>query len=117
MGNHNYCVLQGFPVAPDSNEEALVDQQHDLKLQVGDDELVIRQRYEALSIANDVLIALWFVAGSVLFFWESTTRAATWMFLAGSIEFLARPLIRLLRRVHLQRVHPERRNGESSYDF
>ena len=111
----NYCALQGFPF--ESEKEAPVDQHHDLKLQVGDDELVIRQRYEALSIANDVLIALWFVAGSVLFFWESTTRTATWMFLAGSIEFLARPLIRLLRRVHLQRAHPGRRDGASSFDF
>ena len=65
----------------------------DLKIRVGHDEMVIRRRYESLSIANDVLIALWFVAGSVLFFWDSTARVATWMFLLGSIEFLARPLI------------------------
>ncbi len=89
----------------------------DLTLRVGHDELVIRDRYEALSIANDVLIALWFVAGSVLFFWESTSLAATWMFLAGSIEFLARPLIRLARRVHLRRVSGQDHAAESSYDF
>ncbi len=89
----------------------------DLTLQVGHDELVIRQRYEVLSIANDVLVALWFVAGSVLFFWESTTVAATWMFLVGSIEFLARPLIRLVRRLHLHRIHGDSRSTESSFDF
>ena len=66
-------------------------EQHALRIDIGHEELVIRKRYEALSIANDVLIALWFLVGSVLFFWESTTIAATWCFLLGSIEFLARP--------------------------
>lgn len=75
-----------------------------LKLDIGHDELVIRQRYEALSIANDVVIALWFLVGSILFFWESTTMAATWCFLLGSIEFLIRPVIRFARQVHIRRI-------------
>ena len=75
-----------------------------LKIHIGHEELVIRRRYEALSIGNDVLIALWFLVGSILFFWESTATAAKWCFLLGSIEFLIRPAIRLARRFHLQRV-------------
>ncbi len=73
-------------------------------IDIGHDEIVIRRRYEALSIANDVLIALWFLVGSVLFFWDSTTTAATWCFLLGSVEFLARPAIRLTRHFHIQRI-------------
>jgi hypothetical protein len=76
----------------------------DLVLRIGHDELVVRQRWEAASIANDFLIAVWFVIGSILFFWESTTFAATWFFLIGSIQFLVRPTIRLSRRLHLQRI-------------
>jgi len=75
-----------------------------LKLDIGHDELIIRQRYEAFSIGNDVLIALWFLVGSILFFWESTTTAATWCFLLGSIEFLARPAIRFARLFHIRRI-------------
>ena len=75
-----------------------------LKLDIGHEELVIRRRYEALSIGNDVLIALWFLVGSILFFWESTTTAATWCFLLGSVEFLVRPAIRFARLVHIQRI-------------
>jgi len=77
----------------------------DLHIRLGPDELVLRQRYEVLSIVNDILVALWFVAGSILFFWESTTTLGTWFFLAGSIELLIRPVIRLTRKVHLTRRH------------
>ena len=89
--------------------------QRALKVEIGHEELVIRHRYEALSIANDVLIALWFLVGSILFFWEATTTAATWCFLLGSIEFLVRPVIRLARLVHIRRI---RGSGlESANDF
>ena len=37
----------------------------------GQEELVIRTRYEALSIANDVLIGLWSLVGSFMFFSET----------------------------------------------
>ncbi|GAB3283342.1 YrhK family protein [Parasphingorhabdus pacifica] len=82
-------------------------------LRMGPEELVIRRRYELLSITNDFLIALWFIVGSVLFFSPSTATFGTWLFLLGSIELAVRPIIRLARRLHLQR----RRPSESSQDF
>ncbi|OZC62834.1 hypothetical protein CH267_00310 [Rhodococcus sp. 06-621-2] len=89
-----------------------------LTFTIGREELVIRQRWEVVSICNDLLIAVWFVIGSVLFFHESTTVAGTWLFLAGSIELLLRPAIRLTRRVHLHRVrNASCATGESSDDF
>jgi hypothetical protein len=75
-----------------------------IMLTIGHDELIIRRRYEVLSILNDILVALWFIVGSVLFFSATTTVAGTWCFLAGSIELLIRPVLRLSRRVHLQRI-------------
>ncbi|MEU5170046.1 YrhK family protein [Streptomyces mutomycini] len=74
-------------------------------IHVGREELVIRRRYEVASIANDALVALWFVTGSIMFFSEEWTTAGTWCFLIGSIELLIRPAIRLSRHLHLQRVH------------
>jgi hypothetical protein len=89
--------------------------QRTFTLDIGREELVIRRRYEALSIGNDVLIAMWFLVGSILFFWETTTTAATWCFLFGSIEFLIRPAIRLARLVHVRRL---RGSGlDSANDF
>ncbi|MCZ4580378.1 YrhK family protein [Gordonia amicalis] len=81
---------------------------NDLTVTIGREELVVRQRWETASIANDALIAIWFVIGSILFFWEDTTLTATWFFLVGSIQFLARPVIRLRRRIHLRRLRGDR---------
>lgn len=84
--------------APHSSKSPLV-------LHIGQDELVIRQRYETLSIVNDILVGLWFLVGSFLFFSETLSYAGTWCFVIGSVEMLIRPLIRLTRRVHLGRYH------------
>ena len=70
---------------------------NDLVLHFGHEELVIRKRYEALSIANDVLIGLWFLVGSFLFFSETLQFAGTVLFVIGSLEMLMRPVIRRAR--------------------
>lgn len=75
-----------------------------IELHIGHDELTLRGRYEVFSILNDALIAVWFVIGSVLFFFEATTTAGTWLFLLGSVQLMIRPVIRLSRRIHLSRV-------------
>ena len=91
------------------------DRSTSVTIDLGHDELVIRQRYEALSIGNDVLIALWFLVGSILFFWEATTVAATWCFLLGSLEFLARPVIRLKRLTSIRRIGGSRLDSSGEY--
>lgn len=78
-----------------------------ITIRIGREELVIRKRYEVLSIVNDVLIAIWFLVGSILFFSDATTYAGTWLFVLGSVELLIRPVIRLSRLVHLRRL-PDR---------
>ena len=89
---------------------------HDLTLRLGSDELRVRDLYETISIVNDVMVALWFVAGSILFFSESTTTVGTWFFLVGSVQLLIRPVIRLSRRVHLGRIAPDS-SASSARDF
>lgn len=70
---------------------------------LGADRLVIDRRYETLSITNDFLIGMWFLVGSVLFYFKSLETAAITCFVLGSAQFLVRPGIRLGRRVHLRR--------------
>ncbi|MDF4252636.1 YrhK family protein [Streptomyces sp. WMMB303] len=75
-----------------------------LTLHLGKEELVVRQRYETTSIANDVLIAVWFLIGSIMFFSSEWTRTGTWCFVFGSVELLIRPVIRLTRQLHIQKM-------------
>lgn len=93
-----------------------------LTLTLGHQELVIRRRYEALSILNDILVGVWFLIGSVLFFSESTTTLGTWLFVVGSAELLIRPVIRLTREVHIGRLRvpagtPPQAPREAGQDF
>ncbi|WP_181766926.1 YrhK family protein [Streptomyces albidus (ex Kaewkla and Franco 2022)] len=89
-----------------------------LTLHVGKEELVIRQRYEVASIANDILIAVWFLIGSVMFFSPEWQTPGTWCFVFGSVELLVRPVLRLSRHLHLQRMQGTGHYGsESSQDF
>ena len=68
----------------------MTKQGQDLDIRVGHHELVIRQRYEVLSIAND--------------------------FVLGSIQMMLRPTFRFVRRTHLQRLRPAQPQ-EPSIDF
>lgn len=75
-----------------------------LVVRAGREELVIRGRYGAASIANDVLIGLWFLVGSFMFLASVTLFWGTWLFVIGSAQMLIRPLICLSRQLHLQRL-------------
>lgn len=88
----------------------------DVRLPFTGQEIELRQRYEAASLANDLMIAVWFVVGSALFFSPETTEAGTWCFLLGSVQLGVRPAIRLARRVHLRRINPQH-DHESSQDY
>ncbi len=98
--------MSGAPVSP----------REEWDLKIGHHELVVRDRYEIVSILNDILIGAWFIAGSILFFSASTTTLGTWFFLAGSSEMMVRPVIRLTRRFHLQRLgSPSQVGGTSEF--
>lgn len=90
-----------------------------IEFRVGHHELVIRRRYEVLSIINDLMIGVWFAVGSILFFSEATTYTGTWLFLIGSLQLFIRPIIRLVRNTHLQRISdsPSGALMGTSHDF
>ena len=89
----------------------------DLDLRVGDREIDIDNRWETASIANDVLVALWFLVGSVLFLRADLVTVGTWFFIVGSLELLARPALRLGRRIHIRRVREDSRSQPNSRDY
>lgn len=73
---------------------------HDL----GPRHLEIFWRYQVVRTGVDFGAAVCFVVGSIFFFSESTTLAADWLFLVGSILFAVKPTIDLVRSVHLRRL-------------
>lgn len=79
-----------------------------ITIALGHDEILIRRRYELASIANDFLIALLFLVGSLMFLDPSLVELGTWFFVIGSFQLLIRPTIRLASHIHLQRI-PENR--------
>ncbi len=61
-------------------------------------------RYQVVRTLVDFGAAVCFVIGSVFFFFTSTTLAADWLFLVGSILFAAKPTIDVVRSAHLRRL-------------
>ena len=88
---------------------------NDLDLNLGAKEMVLHNRYEILSILNDVLIALWFIVKSVLFFSESISpRQEPGYF---SPDPLNRRSV-LVDQADPKHPHPERhQNGRNSTIF
>ncbi len=85
----------------------------DIDIHLGKYEVFFKQRYTILYNLNDVLIGLWFLIGSICFFWESTKTAGVWLFVLGSAQLMIRPLIRIIHRIHFQRYMKQNNEGES----
>ena len=47
-----------------------------------------------------------FIIGSVLFFKTATVTAGTWLFLIGSVFFAVRPVVHVVRDMHMKRKRP-----------
>lgn len=60
--------------------------------------------YQVAHTAVDFVAAICFTVGSVLFFWKATETAAIWLFVVGSLFFLAKPSITLAREIHYIRL-------------
>lgn len=57
--------------------------------------------FELVYTAVDFGAALCFTIGSVMFFWDSLMTPATWFFTIGSVLFMAKPTLRLVRELKL----------------
>jgi hypothetical protein len=75
-----------------------------ITLQLGNEEIVLRQRFEIISIINEIGIALFFTVGSIAFYWEELFNLGVTLFVLGSIQLGVRPAIRLARRTQLRKA-------------
>ncbi|KAA5605897.1 hypothetical protein F1188_08910 [Roseospira marina] len=56
--------------------------------------------YALVHLLVDFLAGLTFTVGSVLFFWPATETPAIWLFVIGSVLFMAKPTVRLVHMLH-----------------
>ena len=60
--------------------------------------------YQAVYDCVDALAAILFIIGSILFFHEATQTGGTWLFLIGSVCFAIRPVVHVVRDIHMGRI-------------
>ncbi len=65
---------------------------------------MLRQRFELISIANEIGIGIFFTLGSIAFYFEALFTLGVTLFVIGSVELGIRPAIRFARRVQLRRI-------------
>lgn len=58
--------------------------------------------YELVYTTVDFMAAMFFVSGSIMFFFEDWQSTGTWMFLIGSILFATKPTLRFAREMQLK---------------
>ncbi|WP_433782286.1 YrhK family protein [Actinomycetospora sp. CA-101289] len=91
--------------AEDTEDQQDPDAGHEgdsITISLGNEEIVLRQRYELLSILNDIGIFLFFTVGSIAFYWHELFNVGVTLFVIGSVQLGFRPILRFFRRVQLR---------------
>ncbi|WP_139822729.1 YrhK family protein [Tuberibacillus sp. Marseille-P3662] len=89
-----------------TKDELTQNTDSEIDIYFGHHEIVIKKRYEFFYNLNDIMIAVWFLVGSIFFFWSATKDPGIWLFVLGSAQLLIRPFIRIIRKIHLKQVNP-----------
>ncbi|WP_320034351.1 YrhK family protein [Halarcobacter sp.] len=79
--------------------------ENELDLDIGNRHIVIQRRYEFIGAFNDLLIAIWFLVGSIFFLNDSLMESGTWLFIVGSAQFLIKPLIKVISLIHVANIY------------
>lgn len=85
----------------ESDNLANVATEEDLELSR---EVTLHHRYEWAHIINDAVISLWFLVGSIFFFFSSLQYLGTWLFVLGSLQMLVGPVIRTMNKLHVRNI-------------
>ncbi|ASK60812.1 hypothetical protein CFK37_00620 [Virgibacillus phasianinus] len=83
---------------------SIKDENKFLDVQLGTYEVSFSKKYRFLALMNDFTLGLEFLIGSVLFLFESTQTGGTILFIIGSAQLLARPIIKIMHAFYFSRV-------------
>ncbi|MGI8313664.1 YrhK family protein [Halobacillus mangrovi] len=96
---------QQEPNADSQTKEQYVD------ISMGKHEIFFKKEYKILYTVNEFLLGLWFLIGSICFYFEELKTWGVTLFVLGSMQMLIRPSIRLVHSFHM-RKHYEREYDE-----
>ncbi|MGR9048678.1 YrhK family protein [Halobacillus faecis] len=80
------------------------DKQKYIDLHVGKHDVFFKKTYDILYTVNDVLLGIWFLIGSIFFYFDMKTWGVT-LFVLGSTQMLIRPTIRLVHYFHMRKEY------------
>lgn len=80
-----------------------------LKVHLGRFRFFFYRQYDLVSLINDVLIGLAFVAGSILNFMDSMVTFGNILYLLGSLFLLARPLLKIIHNSTLSGLNDNKK--------
>ncbi len=72
-------------------------------IQMGKHDLFFKKGYNIFYTINELLLGLWFLIGSIFFYFETLKTWGVTLFVLGSLQMLIRPTIRLIHRFHLRK--------------
>lgn len=94
---------------------SIKDENKFLDVQMGTYEVSFSKKYRFIALMNDFTLGLEFLIGSVLFLFESTQTAGTILFILGSAQLLARPVIKIMHAFYFSRITDKtKENGKIS---
>ncbi|WP_062133665.1 YrhK family protein [Demequina aestuarii] len=97
------------PAPGPSQHSAFTEPEGNLSFRIGSMQIDVDNRWEAASILNDIMTGLWFLAGSTLNVLDVGGDWSLYLYLAGSVQLLARAFFRLERRIHAGGGHQRSR--------
>jgi hypothetical protein len=73
------------------------------QIKIGKYEIFFRKNVGILDTVNNLMIALWFLLGSILFFFESMEIVRICLYIVGSVQLLVRPTIKLIQDISIRK--------------
>lgn len=76
-----------------------------VEIKMGNHDLFFKKGYKVLYTLNDFLLGLWFLIGSIFFYFESLKTWGVTLFVLGSLQMLIRPSIRMVHSIHMKKLY------------
>ncbi|PZD97390.1 hypothetical protein DNH61_03320 [Paenibacillus sambharensis] len=77
-------------------------------------QLIIHDRQVLVPILNDTMVSIWYIAGSICFFYPVSKDTGVLLFLLGSIQLFTRNLIRIMKSFQIKMASDNRNNSRKT---